>query len=168
MPPRSAVSMAREGSIDILMKGHLRTDQLLRPVSGQGKRASHRPAALRRRRVRAPRPEGARDWSATTDGGLTVAPTLEQKRQIILAAIEVLHCLGIARPKIAIMSAIEVVSEAMPSTVDAQSPDGDGRGRESSAMPKSTVRWRSTMRCSTGPPRPRASTIRWPVMPTAC
>ncbi len=114
-----AVSMARGGSIDILMKGHLRTDQLLHPVLDK----EH---GLRTGRVLCDvavfehrDPKGTR-MVATTDGGLTVAPTLEQKRQIIHGAIELLHCLGIPRPKIAIMSAIEVVSEAMPSTIDAK------------------------------------------------
>ena len=37
-----------------------------------------------------------------------------------MAPSNLLHCLGIPRPKIAIMSAIEVVSNAMPSTIDAQ------------------------------------------------
>jgi phosphate butyryltransferase len=55
-----------------------------------------------------------------TDGGLNVAPNLDQKKQIVLNAIEVLHCLGFERPKIALLSATEVVSEALPSTVDAR------------------------------------------------
>jgi phosphate butyryltransferase len=114
-----AVRMAREGSIDVLMKGHLRTDQLLHPVLDK----EH---GLRTGRVLCDvavfehrDPNGSR-MVATTDGGLTVAPNLEQKRQIIHGAIELLHCLGIPRPKIAIMSAIEVVSNAVPSTVDAK------------------------------------------------
>ncbi len=114
-----SVRMARQGSIDILMKGHLRTDELLRPVLDRenGLRAGrllcdvaffeHHDA------------EGQR-LVGITDGGLNVAPTLEQKKEIVLAAIEVLHCLGVARPRIAIMSAVEVVSDAMPSTVDAR------------------------------------------------
>jgi len=114
-----AVSLAREGSIDILMKGHLRTDQLLRPVLDRekGLRTGRQlcDVALFEHRD----PAGTR-LVATTDGGITVAPNLEQKKQIIQGAIEVLRCLGIARPKIAIMSAIEVVSEAMPSTLDAR------------------------------------------------
>jgi phosphate butyryltransferase len=114
-----AVSLAREGSIDILMKGHLRTDQLLHPVLDREK-------GLRTGRQLCDvavfehhDPAGTR-LVATTDGGITVAPDLEQKKQIIQGAIEVLRCLGIARPKIAVMSAIEVVSEAMPSTLDAK------------------------------------------------
>ncbi len=113
-----AVRMAREGSIDILMKGHLRTDQLLHPVLDKlhGLRTGRvlcDVAVFEHRDL-----NGAR-MVATTDGGLTIAPTLEQKKQIIHGAIELLHCLGIPRPKIAIMSAIEVVSNAIPSTIDA-------------------------------------------------
>ena len=114
-----AVGLARDGAIDILMKGHLRTDQLLHPVLDKDK-------GLRTGRLLADvavfehHDEAGPRLVATTDGGLNIAPTLEQKRQIILGAIDVLHCLGVVRPKIAIMSAIEVVSEAMPSTLDAR------------------------------------------------
>jgi phosphate butyryltransferase len=114
-----AVSLAREGSIDILMKGHLRTDELLHPVLDKQK-------GLRTGRQLCDvavfehgDASGAR-LVATTDGGLTIAPSLEQKREIILSATEVLHCLGMVRPRIAIMSAIEVVSKGIQSTVDAQ------------------------------------------------
>ena len=128
-----AVGMAREGSIDILMKGHLRTDQLFHPVLDKEKGLrtgrllcdvavfEHHDPPHGRRPVRGgPGDEAGTRLVATTDGGLTIAPTLEQKKQIILGAIDVLHCLGILRPKIAIMSAIEVVSNAMPSTLDAR------------------------------------------------
>ena len=114
-----AVSLAREGAIDILMKGHLRTDQLLHPVLDKQK-------GLRTGRLLADvalfehRDEEGPRLVATTDGGLNIAPALEQKRQIILGAIDVLKCIGILRPKIAIMSAIEVVTEAMASTIDAR------------------------------------------------
>jgi phosphate butyryltransferase len=114
-----AVRLAREGSIDILMKGHLRTDQLFHPVLDKEK-------GLRTGRLLCDvavfehHEESGTRMVATTDGGVTIAPTLEQKKQIVLGAIDVLHCLGILRPKIAIMSAIEVVSKAMPSTLDAR------------------------------------------------
>ena len=113
-----AVQMAREGSIDILMKGHLRTDQLLRPVLDKeyglrNGRLLSDVAFFETRHTGEPRLLGL------SDGGITVAPTLEQKKQIILNAIDVLHCLGMRRPRIAVMSAIEVVTEAVPSTVDA-------------------------------------------------
>ena len=115
----TAVAMAREGGIDILMKGHLRTDELLHPVLNKEK-------GLRAGRLlcdvaffEQPTADGPK-LVGLTDGGLNVSPSLEQKKQIVLTSIEVLHSLGIARPKIAIMSAVEVVSDAMRSTVDAR------------------------------------------------
>ncbi len=114
----TAVRRAREGRIDILLKGHLRTDELLRPVLDKAN-------DLRTGRLLCDvaffehrGPEGTR-LVGISDGGLNVAPTLEQKKQIVLGAIDVLRRLGIARPRIAIMSAVEVVTEAIPSTVDA-------------------------------------------------
>ena len=70
---------------------------------------------------------GARRLVGITDGGLAVAPTLDQKRQIVLNAIEVMRWLGFLRPRIAVMSASEAVSTAMPSTVDAQALTAMGR-----------------------------------------
>ena len=99
-------------------------------------RAAHRRAAQgrsRRRRRPAYRPRAERRpaWPSTTttdrprlvgvtDGGVAIAPTLDDKREIIRNAVEVFHRLGFARPRIALMSATEVVTPAMPSTVDAQ------------------------------------------------
>jgi phosphate butyryltransferase len=114
-----AVKMAREGSIDILMKGHLRTDQLLHPVLDKEKglrtgRLLSDIAFFEQSGADGPRLTGI------TDGGLNPAPTLAQKKQIMLNAIEMLRCLGVKRSKIAVMSATEQVTEAMPSTMDAQ------------------------------------------------
>lgn len=113
-----AVKMAREGSIDILMKGHLRTDQLMRPVLDK----EH---GLRNGRLLCDvaffetKHTGVAKLLGLTDAGINVAPNLEQKKQIVLNAIDLMHCMGMHRPRIAVMSAIEVVTEAMPSTVDA-------------------------------------------------
>jgi len=65
-----------------------------------------------------------------TDGGLNVAPNLEQKKQIVQNAIEVMHCLGLERPKLAIMSATEAVSESVPSSVDAAKLTAMGEASE--------------------------------------
>jgi phosphate butyryltransferase len=113
-----AVKMAREGSIDILMKGHLRTDQLMRPVLDK----EH---GLRNGRLLCDvaffetKHTGKAKLLGLTDGGINVAPNLEQKKQIVLNAIDLMHCMGLHHPRIAVMSAVEVVTEAMPSTVDA-------------------------------------------------
>jgi phosphate butyryltransferase len=93
-PSRTAAQLAGEGKVDILLKGHLRTDE------------DHLAGEVR--------------LVGVTDGGLNVAPNLDQKKQIVENAIEVMRCLGLARPKMAIMSATEAVSEAVPSTVDAK------------------------------------------------
>jgi phosphate butyryltransferase len=115
----AAVHLARAGAIDILMKGHLRTDELLHPILDKqnGLRTGHLlcdVAVCEFPGVNGPRLVGL------SDGGINVAPTFDQKRQIILAAIEVLHCLGIVHPMIAVISALEVVIEAMPSTKEAR------------------------------------------------
>jgi phosphate butyryltransferase len=117
-PARAAVALAHDGHVDLLLKGHLRTDELLLPVLDRN-------TGLRTGRLLSDvaffehrGPDGPR-LVGISDGGLNVAPTLEQKEQIIDGAIEVLHSLGVMQPKIAIMSAVEVVSEAIPSTVDA-------------------------------------------------
>jgi phosphate butyryltransferase len=114
-----AVKMAREGSIDILMKGHLRTDQLFHPVldKEKGLRTGH---LLSDMAFFEQRGEGGPRLTGLTDGGLNPAPTLGQKKQIVLNAIEMLHCLGFSRPKIAVVSATEMVTEAMVSTMDAK------------------------------------------------
>ncbi|WP_201326462.1 bifunctional enoyl-CoA hydratase/phosphate acetyltransferase, partial [Burkholderia sp. E168m23] len=48
-----------------------------------------------------------------------IRPTLEQKADIAQNAIDLAHALGIARPKVAILSAVETVSSKLPSTLDA-------------------------------------------------
>jgi phosphate butyryltransferase len=114
-----AVHMARDNVVDLLLKGHLRTDQLLRAVLDSK-------AELRSGRLLSDvllyedRLAGNLRLVGITDGGLNVSPSVEQKKQIVQNAIEVMRSLGRGRPKIAIMSAIEAVSASVPSTVDAK------------------------------------------------
>ena len=54
-----------------------------------------------------------------TDGGLNIAPDLEDKMQLIRNAVEVAHALRNANPKVAVLAATELVQENMPATVDA-------------------------------------------------
>jgi phosphate butyryltransferase len=115
---QTAVRLAREGAVDILMKGHLRTDELLHPILDKqnGLRTGHLLCDVAICEFPS---ENGRRLVGLSDGGINIAPTLDQKRQIILAAIEVLHSLGIPQPKIAVLSAVEVVMDAMPSTTEA-------------------------------------------------
>lgn len=113
-----AVDLAREGGIDILMKGHLRTDELFHPVLDRQNglrtgRLMHDVALFEHLGD-----EGSR-LIAISDGGINIAPTREQKKQIVLGVIDVLLRVGVAHPCIALMSAVEVVTDAMPSTMDA-------------------------------------------------
>lgn len=118
-PAQAAVRMARDREVDMLMKGHLRTDELLHPVLDRqhGLRTGHLLCDVAI--CEFPSPEGPR-LVAMSDGGINVAPTLEQKGQILRAGIGVLQSLGIERPKVAVMSALEVVTDAMPSTKEAR------------------------------------------------
>jgi len=114
-----AAHMARDNQVDVLLKGHLRTDQLLRAVLDNK-------AELRTGRLLSDvflyedKLAGSLRLVGITDGGLNVSPSLEQKKQIVQNAIEVMRSLGLARSKIAIMSATEAVSASVPSTVDAK------------------------------------------------
>ena len=55
-----------------------------------------------------------------TDGGMNVAPTLAEKKDIVRSSLRALADLGIDCPKVAVLAANEVVSPKMPATVDAQ------------------------------------------------
>jgi phosphate butyryltransferase len=121
--------MAGEGAVDVLLKGHLRTDQLLKGVldSTAGLRTGRLLSDIL---IYEDVLSGVRRLVAITDGGLVVAPNLEQKQQIIHNAIDALRCLGFERPKIAVMSASEAVSKALPSTLDAAALTELGRQGE--------------------------------------
>jgi phosphate acetyltransferase len=111
-----AVRMARAGEVEVLMKGSLHTDELMHEVVSiqtglcTGRRISHVylfevPAY--------PRP------LLITDAAINIAPSLSEKRDICQNAIDFAHIIGIAQPKVAILSAVETVTEKLPSTVDA-------------------------------------------------
>lgn len=124
-----AAHLAGDGQVDLLLKGHLRTDQLLHAVLDKH-------AGLRTGRLLSDvllyedKLAGEVRLVGITDGGMNVSPNLEQKKQIVENAIEVMRCLGLARPKIAIMSATEAVSDALPSSVDAKALSDMGRAGE--------------------------------------
>ncbi len=111
-----AVALIREGKGDFLMKGKLETAQMLKPVVnketglGTGRSMSHF--------VFDELPYYHK-LLVTSDGGMMTYPTLEQKKDIILNAVEVLHKLGYENPKVACVAAVEVVNPKMPETVEA-------------------------------------------------
>lgn len=117
---RLAVGMVRAGEASILMKGRLQTGDLLRAVLDrrEGLRAAGR---LLSDVLVADHPlSAAPRLVGLTDGGVNVAPDLEQKQAIIENAVALFAKLGYERPKVACLCAVEKVADAMPHTRDAQ------------------------------------------------
>ena len=112
----TAAQMAHRGEVHALMKGSLHTDEFLHPVMMKEnnlrteRRLSHvflldvpaydRPLFI-------------------TDGAINISPGLEAKKDIVQNAIDMAHALGIPVPRVAVLSAVEVVNPKIPSTIDA-------------------------------------------------
>lgn len=111
-----AVELAQEGVVEALMKGSLHTDELMAAVVGHngGLRTDRRLSHVFVMDVpRYPK------LLLITDAAINIAPNLEEKRDIAQNAIDLALALGISVPKIAVLSAVEVVTSKIPSTVDA-------------------------------------------------
>jgi phosphate acetyltransferase/phosphate butyryltransferase len=111
-----AVAMARAGKVEALMKGALHTDELMHVVVDvdRGLRTARRISHVFA--IDAP---GYPRPLFITDAAINVYPTLTDKRDIIQNAIDLVHALGIAEPRVAILSAVETVTEKIKSTLDA-------------------------------------------------
>lgn len=111
-----AVELAVSGRAATLMKGSLHTDELLGAVvaSGSGLTTERRISHVYAMSLPAyPKP------LIVTDAAVNIQPTLMQKRDICQNAIDMLHVLGLAEPLVAVLAAVETVSDRMPSTLDA-------------------------------------------------
>jgi phosphate butyryltransferase len=111
-----AVELVRSGKADILMKGHLHTDDFLRAVL--------RPeVGLRTDRllshVFVMQVPMYHKLLLITDAAINISPDLMQKAAIIQNAVDMLLQLGINQPKVAVLSAVETINPKIPSTVDA-------------------------------------------------
>ena len=111
-----AVEMARKGEVQMLMKGSLHTDELMGAVVSRegglrtGRRISH---------VFALDVPSYHKPLFVTDAAVNIQPDLETKISILQNAIDMLNTLEVASPKVAILSAVESVNPAIPSTLDA-------------------------------------------------
>jgi len=110
-----AVAYARERKVEALMRGSIDRDELMHFVdSPAGLRTDRRISHIFAADVPSyPRP------LFITDAAVNIFPTVEEKRDIVQNAIDLAHALGIATPKVAILSARETVSARIPSTMDA-------------------------------------------------
>ena len=111
-----AVALVREGRAEALMKGSLHTDELMGAVV-------RRETGLRTaRRVSHCFVMDVPSYSETlivTDAAVNIAPTMEEKVDIIQNAIDLAHALHFAQVRVAILSAMETVNPKVPSTVEA-------------------------------------------------
>ena len=111
-----AVELIREGKAEILMKGSLHTDELMSAIVSRegglrtGRRISH---------VFIMDVPAYHKVLLVTDGAINIAPTLEDKVDICQNAIDLAVSLGLEKPKVAILGAVETVTSKMPATIDA-------------------------------------------------
>ena len=113
---RRAVQLVRQGRAGALMKGALHTDELMGAVVDRerGLRTSRRLSHCFVMDVPA-----YQEPLTITDAAINIAPTLEEKADIVQNAIDLALALGIAEPRVAILSAMETVNPKVPSTIDA-------------------------------------------------
>jgi phosphate acetyltransferase len=110
----TAVALVRSGQAQAIMKGDIHTRLLLRAVLDRdhglrtGKRLSH---------VFHMSVPGIERVLYITDAAVNVAPDAAMLCEIICNAVEMAQLVGVARPKVAVLSASEVVDAAMPSTL---------------------------------------------------
>jgi phosphate acetyltransferase/phosphate butyryltransferase len=110
-----AVALARDHKVEALMKGSLHTDEFMGAIVNEeklrtGRRMSH---VFVVDAPDYPRP------LFITDAAINIYPTLEDKVDIVQNAIDLAHALGLERPKVAILSAVETVTSKIKSTIDA-------------------------------------------------
>jgi phosphate butyryltransferase len=115
----AAVALARKGEAAVLLKGALRTDQLVRAVLDR-ERGLRTGTLLSDVLLYEDTLSGASRLVGVTDGGINPLPGVEALQQIVANAVAVFRALGFDRPCVALLSATEAVSEAVPSTVAAR------------------------------------------------
>jgi phosphate butyryltransferase len=113
-----AIELIREGKGDILMKGGIDTSTMMKYVLKED--AGIRTGQLLSDIFVLEFPERIDNkFIMITDGGMTMAPDLKNKVELINNAVEVAHALGNMNPKVAILSATEFVLPNLQSTIDA-------------------------------------------------
>ena len=111
-----ATALVREGRAQALMKGSLHTDEFMAAVidADAGLRTERRMSHVFALDVPTyPKP------LFITDAAINIAPDLVHKRDIAQNAIDLAHALGIALPRVAVLSAVETVNPKIPSTLEA-------------------------------------------------
>ena len=111
-----AVELIHQGKGELLMKGSLHTDELMRAVtaSSTGLRTARRISHVFIMDV-----PTYDETLFVTDAAINIFPDLDAKRDIIQNAIDLFTQIGLGTPRIAILSAVETVTSKIPSTIEA-------------------------------------------------
>jgi len=111
-----AVELVRQGRVAALMKGSLHTDELMGAVVARetGIRTARRISHCFVMDV-----PGHKDPLIITDAAVNISPSLADKVDIVQNAIDLGHALGFPEVRVAIMSAMETINPAVPSTIEA-------------------------------------------------
>ncbi|MBE3091788.1 MAG: phosphate butyryltransferase [Candidatus Atribacteria bacterium] len=113
---RCAVELVRNKKASILMKGMMGTARLLQAVLDKeiGLRTNRLLSHVYTLEIK-----NYNRLLTMTDGAMNISPDLKQKAQIIQNAIYYVHSMGIKKPKVAVVAALELVNPDMPATIDA-------------------------------------------------
>ena len=111
-----SVAMVHEGRVRSVMKGHLHTDVLLHHIVKRdgGLRTSRRLSHVFVLDV-----PGRATPLLISDAAINIAPDLDTKVHIVQNAIDLARSIGMDLPKVGVLSAVETVNPAIPSTIDA-------------------------------------------------
>src|ERR1700754_910874 len=111
-----AVELIHAGKGEMLMKGSLHTDELMRSVTAKtgGLRTERRISHVFVMDVPS-HPETL----FITDAAINIFPDLDVKRDIVQNAIDLFTQIGLGTPRVAILSAVETVTSKIPTTIEA-------------------------------------------------
>jgi len=113
---RCAVELVQNKKASILMKGMIGTARILKAILDKeiGLRTNRMLSHVYTLQIK-----GYDRLLTMTDGAMSISPDLKQKAQIIQNAIYYGHSMGIEKPKVAVVAALELVNPDMPATIDA-------------------------------------------------
>lgn len=111
-----AVDLVHAGKGELLMKGSLHTDELMRAVTASktGLRTARRISHVFIMDV-----PSHPDTLFITDAAINIFPDLDAKRDIVQNAIDLFTQIGLGTPRVGILSAVETVTSKIPSTIEA-------------------------------------------------
>ena len=125
-----AANAAGRGELDMLMKGHVHSDVYLRAILNRdaGLRTEHRLTHVFSMTF-----PGSDKPLLLTDAAVNAVPDFETSKSIVANALKVANYLGIARPKVAFLSATETPNKHIPSSITAHELSDWAKGEFSNA-----------------------------------